>query len=340
MAEHILNRTWSVPLACGALLLALSSASAQTGAGVSPPVPTPPRTGHAVSPVEPGDLSRPVFDTTTSVFGRPAINTAATTVVAEVEGHAITLAEVGDVIRALPRNTMDTPTRDDYETVLDQLVRRHALAIRAEEKGLDEDPEAKRLVAAAVSDQLAGIYVRRELAGRITETMLLKRYDTDVANAPSAEDLRVRVIVTGDRKQIEGLIAAARNGADFAAEAKTASKDSSAKDGGDLGFRNWDQLPPEIAGVVSGMQPGQIAPTAILTSYGWMAVKLEERRPAPKPSFAAAREWLVQRIQRELEPSVTEAAMKGLTIRSYALVGRETTMDEQPSMLAPSYSTH
>jgi peptidyl-prolyl cis-trans isomerase C len=303
-------------------------ASGQTRSGTTPPGPLPGQGKPAISPVAPGDLSRPVFDTTTRAFGRQTGKSAADAIVAEVEGHPITLGEVGDLVRALPADPTVSPTRDDYAMVLDQLVRRTALAIRAQQTGLDNDAVIKRLVAAAVSDQLAGAYVRRQIASRITEKMLLDRYDSDVANAPPVEEFRVRVIVSPVRKQIEDLLAAMRGGGDFTALARDNSKDSSAKEGGDLGFRNSGQLPPQIAGLVSGLTSGQVVATPVLTPYGWMAVKLDEKRMAPKPSFSAARELLVQRITRELEPSVTNEAMQGLTIRNYGINGREDIADD------------
>src|SRR5664280_1075764 len=54
----------------------------------------------APSPFVPGDLKRPIFDTTNPSYDAAAkAPNSGATVVAEVDGRAVTLGEVGDAIR-------------------------------------------------------------------------------------------------------------------------------------------------------------------------------------------------------------------------------------------------
>src|ERR1019366_310580 len=99
----------------------------------------------ASSPVEPGDLSKPVFDTTTPVYGSVAsLNKAASTVVAEVEGRPITLGDVADAIKTLPSTVSQLPFDALYPGVLDGLIRQAALVVRAQQQGVDEEPAVHR----------------------------------------------------------------------------------------------------------------------------------------------------------------------------------------------------
>src|ERR1700709_2196688 len=96
------------------------------------------------SPFAPGDLKRPIFDTT-----KPAYDAAnqqertASSVVAEVDGPAIALGEVGDAIKELPASVQSLPFSDLFPAVLTQLVRQQALVIRSQHQALDEEPTVR-----------------------------------------------------------------------------------------------------------------------------------------------------------------------------------------------------
>ena len=71
------------------------------------------------SPAAPGDLSAPAFDTKAAVYdNKSPLTKSASTVVAEVEGRAITLGDVGDAIRALPPSLAQLP----FETLFPHVV--------------------------------------------------------------------------------------------------------------------------------------------------------------------------------------------------------------------------
>src|ERR1700739_501515 len=127
----------------------------------------------APSPVVPGDLSRPVFNTTAPLYDSVVtLDKAAKSVVAEVEGRPITLGDVGDAIRALPPAAASLPFDTLYPGVLVQFIRQAGLVIRAQQDGPDTDPGIHRRVAAAADRQLAEEYLHRELAKGITEEAL------------------------------------------------------------------------------------------------------------------------------------------------------------------------
>ena len=278
----------------------------------------------APSPVAPGDLSKPVFDTTTPVYGTGgASDKSAATVVAEVEGHAITLGDIGDAIRALPPALAQLPFEALYPGVVEQLIKQQALVIRAQQQGADEDPLIRRRVRAAADRALANEYARREVGRGITEAMLLERYKRDVAGKPGKEEVRARVILIATEKEGLDLIAELRTGADFALAARRSSKDTTASVGGDLGFNTREGLTPEVGAVAFALPPGQVAPYPVLSGSGWFVVKVEERRRAPAPAFAAARDSLTQGLLREGVPPLTAAVVEEMKVREYNLLGKE-----------------
>ncbi|MGE0226196.1 MAG: hypothetical protein AB7S57_23210, partial [Acetobacteraceae bacterium] len=85
------------------------------------------------SPLAPGDLSKPIFDTAKPEYDTSqARRKSAGTIVAEVDGRAITLADVRDAIQALPANLRGLPFQTIFPTVMDQLVRQEALVVAAQ----------------------------------------------------------------------------------------------------------------------------------------------------------------------------------------------------------------
>ena len=78
------------------------------------------------------------------------------------------------------------------------------------------------------------------------------------------------------REKAAKVLALAREGKDFVALAKEYSEDPGAvKDGGDLGTFKRDEMVPEIAGVITAMQPGGIS-DVVKSSAGLHIIKLEE----------------------------------------------------------------
>jgi peptidyl-prolyl cis-trans isomerase C len=294
-------------------LAALSGAAAQTG----PKKPV-------ASPAAPGDLTKPAFDTKTPVYDKSGpLNKSASTVVAEVEGRAITLGEVGDAIRALPPAVAQLPLDALFPHVVETLIKQQALVVRAQQQGLDEDPTVRRRMRAASDRELSNEYLRREIGKSVTEESLLARYNSDVAGKPGAWEAKVRVIMVPTEKEAAATIAELRGGADFAAVARRVSKDTTARIGGDLGFVTRDGLLPEVGAVAFALAPGELSANPVRTASGWFAVKVEERRARPAPSFAEARPALEETLLREGVGPESEAALRGLTVREYNLIGKE-----------------
>ncbi len=69
-------------------------------------------------------------------------------------------------------------------------------------------------------------------------------------------------------------------GMDFKAAAIRYSQAPNALEGGSVGWRRVDELPPALADLVVKMQPGQVTPP-LRAPEGFYILKLEGRRPAP-----------------------------------------------------------
>jgi peptidyl-prolyl cis-trans isomerase C len=277
------------------------------------------------SPLAPGDLKRPIFDTRTPVYGATKQQEkSASTVVAEVDGRAVTLGDVADAIQELPANVSSLPFEELFPGILSQLVRQEALAIRAQRQGLDEDPAVRRKMRATSDRVLVNALLEKEASGPITEAALLERYSKDVAGRVGPEEVRVRVIMMPTEQEAVNIIAELKAGADFATIAKRSSKDATALVGGDAGFVPLDGLTVEVGAVVFSMQPGQLTPFPVRSVGSWFVLRVEERRRQATRAFSVVRADLRRAMLREAVPDVVKAAMADVTIREYETSGKET----------------
>jgi peptidyl-prolyl cis-trans isomerase C len=276
------------------------------------------------SPLAPGDLKAPIFDTRT-----PAYDTAARqdnsgrTVVAEVDGRAVTLGDVADAIAELPPTVRDMPFAELFPGILGQLVRQQALVIRAQRQGLDEDPAVRRKMKAVADRVLGDALLAREAASAIAEDDLLKRYQRDIAGKPGPDEVHVRVIMLATEQDAMRILEELRAGADFAALARRSSKDPSAPAGGDVGFVALGQLTGEVGGAVFAIQPGQFTPFPVRSAGSWFVLKVEDRRRRPAQPYSAVRDELRQTMVREAASDLMKAALADVSVREYDINGKE-----------------
>jgi peptidyl-prolyl cis-trans isomerase C len=276
------------------------------------------------SPLAPGDLSKPVFDTAKPVYDslpslEGSLEKNAATMIAEVEGRPITLGNIGDALQAVP----PVLRQASYDVVLRQLILQQALVVRAQQQGVDEEPAIRRKMREASDTVVADGYLTREINKTIEETELLARYERDFAGKPGEDEVRARIILTGTEAAANDLMTEIRGGADFATVARRASRDTTAPAGGDLGFATREQMNPEIGAVAFSLAPGQMAAYPVRSANVWFVVKTEERRVQPTPTFAEVRERMAQTLLREKVAAVSEAALKGMAVRWYNMDGKE-----------------
>lgn len=281
------------------------------------------------SPLAPGDLKRPIFDTRTPVYDSADQQAkSASTVVAEVEGRAVTLGDVQDAIAALPPSVKNLPFAELYPGVLNKLVVQQALVIRAQRQALDEDPVVRRSVKAASDQVIANAQLEHEISRSITEAALLDRYNKEIAAKPGPEEVHVRVIMVATEDAATAIIKELRAGADFAALAKRSSEDATAPTGGDVGFVAREAMTPEVGAVVFSLPAGQFTPYPVRSVGAWFVLKVEERRQQPTRAFSAAREDLRQEMLRLGVADLAKAAMADVAVREFDFTGKETDASE------------
>lgn len=147
-----------------------------------------------------------------------------------------------------------------------------------------------------------------QLASQVapTEADLRKVYDENRGNYVLEERRRARHIlipVNGDddagaRKQADSVLAEARGGKDFAELAKKYSKDSTASDGGELGFVQKKDFPGPFGDALFAMKVGDIA-GPVKSQFGYHLIKLEEIQAGEAKPFEAVRAELDSQYRQD-----------------------------------------
>jgi len=161
-----------------------------------------------------------------------------------------------------------------------------------------------------------------QLASQVapTDADLRKLYEDNRANYVLEERRRARHIlipVDGDDdaaalKQAETVLAEARSNPDFAAVAKKYSKDSTAADGGELGFVQRADFPGAFGDTLFGMKVGDIA-GPVKSQFGYHLIKLEEIEGGQERPFESVRAELDAQYRQDQSASLFGDRQEQLT---------------------------
>jgi peptidyl-prolyl cis-trans isomerase C len=243
--------------------------------------------------------------------GGPGFGQGADPVIARVDGKEIresdlALAEA-DIGSSLPQAAPET-RRDALLTYLIDIA---IIANAAEAKKLAQAPGFDRRLAFARQKVLMETLMDQEMKAAVSDAALKKLYDDSVARTKPDEEVRARHILVETEDKAKDILAKLKAGADFAALAKTESKDTGAADGGDLGYFTKDQMVSEFAETAFKLEKGALS-APVKTQFGWHIVKVEDKRTKPIPAFDAVKDqiesYLTRRAQADLIGKMREAA--------------------------------
>jgi peptidyl-prolyl cis-trans isomerase C len=286
---------------CAAVLIAIAGAA---HAADSPKLAPPAAQTKPAPVVAPPLLATPA-EALTAMADTLAKNGDA--FVADVGGLKITQADLADVIRAMPVSMASLGFKALYRRALDQVLREKLLVLDARKAGFDKDPGVVRREKAAADHTLAEAWLMHQADAAVTPEALHARYDREIAGKPGPEEVRARVILVATEFEARRLIGELQSGADFADLASKFSIDSSASNGGDIGYVSLPALSPEVGSIMFAMLPGQVTPFPVHAAPGWFILRVEGRRQKATPSFDDARAALTQELRREAATALVQS---------------------------------
>ena len=251
-------------------------------------------------------------------------------VVAKVGAEEIHASELSEAAQSLPEELRGMPPQMLYPMLLDQLVDRKAIVLKARKEGLESDPAVKRQVARATDTAMQNLLLTRAIAPSLTDDAIKARYDRDFAGKPGEEEVHAAHILVADEDKAKSIITQIKAGKDFGDLAKDNSTDPSAKtNNGDLGFFKKTDMLPEFADAAFALKPGEITQAPVKTRFGFHVIKLLERRAAPAPELDTVRDDIRQTMIQEGVTKVLAEAKQGLVVQKFNQDG--TPMTDSPA---------
>jgi peptidyl-prolyl cis-trans isomerase C len=243
-------------------------------------------------------------------------------VIIRVNGDPITEEEFNAFLTALPdqqRANYTTPA--GRRELANELVRMKTLEQEGKRLGVPDDAEFQRQLS-LLESQFTAQHTLQKIVEKEAEKSIAAEYEKQKTSA-----LNLRHIVLGYEggmipargqnklpsadeamRKAAGIVARLRGGADFAQVARTESDDAqSGAQGGSLGPLRADGLPPDVAGVVTKLKPGEIS-NPVKTQFGVHIFTVSE------PTLAELRPALLQKVQQEIAAKEIDRLQKAAKV--------------------------
>lgn len=228
-------------------------------------------------------------------------------VVMRVNGDPITEGEFEAFLSAVPeqqRAVFSGPA--GKRELANELVRMKALEQEAKRRGLDKDPELRTQLN-LLTTQLVATKALQAIVEERSEKQIQSLYEKEKGSSLSLRHIVVayeggmvsprqgKALSADEAMRKAGALAdRIRAGASFAEVARTESDDAeSGRRGGSLGPLRAEQLPPEIAAVVTKLKPGEVS-APVKTQFGIHVFSVGQ------PTLEDMRPMLQQRVQNEI----------------------------------------
>jgi peptidyl-prolyl cis-trans isomerase C len=233
-------------------------------------------------------------------------------VVARVDGKAITTAELQEELDKLPpylKGRVGTP--EGRREFLDNLLTRKALMAEADHLGLERDPA----IAKQITEYRERLILQKLMQDRIPkepslgEDEIRKYYDDNADEFKESAQVRVRhVLIKSEasedaakrqiaRKKAEQVLARAKGGADFEKLAAETSEDVGSKSkGGDLGFFPRGRMAKAFEDAAFSLAKPKELSGVIETQFGYHVIQFLEIQESKEKSFEEAKEQIRRRL--------------------------------------------
>ena len=215
---------------------------------------------------------------------------------ATVNGTAIKQSMIDAFIQQrAAQGAPDSP--EMRKAILDQLVTQEVLRQTAVKEGLDKKPEVQMQLDLAQQNILVAAYVQEYVKNHpITDDMLKTEYDKIKAQMGDKQ-YHARHILVAEKKEADAIIAQLKKGGNFEKLAQQKSKDSSGKNGGDLGWNVPAAYVKPFGDALVALKKGETTKEAVQSQFGWHIIKLEDVKDAPK--MDEIKQNLTQSLQQQ-----------------------------------------
>lgn len=253
---------------------------------------------HAETTAEPAAEAAPAAPIT-------AENLTADTVLATVNGTAITLGDLIVTRSGLPEQYKALPDDQLFKGLLDQLIQQEALR---QSMSATLTPAQTRALKALERNYLANEALLAGIKDATSDAAIQKAYDAKFAGIEPQTEYHASHILVDNEAKAKQLKTDIQGGKDFAEVAKLNSTDGSAANGGDLGWFGLGMMVKPFEEAVIAAKVGEVT-GPIKTDFGWHLILVTETRDKAAPKLEEVRPQLVQELQNAAVDAYIKAQM-------------------------------
>lgn len=238
---------------------------------------------------------------------------ASTTVAATVNGSPINASLVDLVVKQQAQH--GHPGNLELRNgIIDQLAMQFILAQEATKIGLDKTAEVADQVELAQKAILAKAFVQNYVKNNPASDDMVKAEYEKIKSQMTGNEYKARHILVENEADAKDIIAKLKkNPKAFEALAKEKSKDLASKDnGGDLGWFDPRNMPPEFGAAVSKLTKGQLTTEPVKSQSGYHVIFLEDSRQKQFPAF----DQLKPTLQRQVEQQNVKKLLEDLKAKA------------------------
>jgi len=204
-------------------------------------------------------------------------------------------------------------TEEQKQETLDSLIEMYVAAQQAQKEGLAAGEDGARLELMRQS-ALADLAGRKYLEGKDPTTEELQaEYDKQI-NQMAATEYKARHILVDNEETARDLIGKLDGGASFEQLAMENSSDSSAQEGGDLGWFAPNRMVKPFADAVQALEKGKYTAEPVQSQFGWHVIKLEDTRALSPPAFESVEPQLKQLVTQGKFQAYLDELMKSADV--------------------------
>ncbi len=227
-------------------------------------------------------------------------------VMANVNGEAITEADLDLALKDLEQQLTNVPAERRRAAALSFLIEVKLMSKAAEASAMHENPAFKRRMELLRQRALHTGYVETEIAAKMTDEEVRKRYDLEIANTPPVNEIKARHILVKTKEKALEIIGELDKGGDFTELAKQHSTGPSGPGGGDLGYFGPGQMVPAFEQSAFKLDMGAYTREPVETQFGWHVIFVEDKRARQPPAFEDVQDQIRGVLFREIYAKVVD----------------------------------
>ena len=242
-------------------------------------------------------------------------------VVAKVDGKEITRADVFGFIQTLPTETRQLPIGQLFPVALDQVINGRVVNEKTDGVNLDRDPIVKERLDAVKKNIVRDVYVQKKVDEMVTEDRLKEAYDQYVKAFPEIQEVQARHILVKDKSLAKDLIKQLDEGADFETLAKENSTDSTAENGGLIGYFAENEVVPPFAEAAFALGVNEYTKKPVETEFGYHIIQVLEKRQRPPADFEQAKPFLEAQLRQVALGQLIQSWRDGASVERFDING-------------------